>query len=107
MFKIVPHTKPLNHRLWTLIYLLAMFLGLMVGPVFGNEIQKVKPIDRIEYRNRMVENYYELLRLRRLLYGETQGQAEAQAQARKYGPASSNRKAPLPKRRQARRPVRR
>ena len=49
MFKIVPHTKPLNHVRWTIIYLLCIILSLMFAPVGKANNECVHDHARIGY----------------------------------------------------------
>jgi hypothetical protein len=63
---------PLNHRLWTLVYLICFLLGFCIQGR-GEATQTVKPIQRIEYHWKILENYIQIMRTRKLLYGKTQG----------------------------------
>jgi hypothetical protein len=81
--RIVPHTKPLNHRLWKLIYLLAILLPLMFAPTSkSNDTTKVKQREVVEYHDRLLEEFIRTYQLWRRLYGETQRQTEEKAKHR-------------------------
>ncbi|MEW6126717.1 MAG: hypothetical protein AB1757_06740 [Acidobacteriota bacterium] len=59
---------PLNHTYWKIVYLLCILLSLMFAPVGKAEVtNKVTSIQRVEYHNRILENYIQYLKLRRLL----------------------------------------
>ena len=71
MIRIVPHTKPLNHRLWKLIYLLAILLPLIFAPTAkGNDTTKVKQIERVEYHDYLLEQYIRTQELYERFYGK-------------------------------------
>src|SRR5215212_7226150 len=77
MIRIVPHTKPLNHRMWTLIYVLTILFSLMFAPYAkGETTNKVTTIQWVEYHNRLLENYVQYLRMRQLLYGKKKAKKE-------------------------------
>ena len=70
---------PLNHRLWTLIYLCCFLLGFCVQG-FGEDTVKVNRPDRVTYQWQLLENYFRYLRMREMLYGKPKVEVKASSQ---------------------------
>jgi hypothetical protein len=65
--------RKLNHKLWKIIYLLAIWAGLELGITLQahsevvHRVPQAKPV--VEYRWKALDYYIHLLKMRELLYG--------------------------------------
>jgi len=59
---------PLNHRLWTFIYLICFLLGFCIQG-FGESTQTIHRPERFEYRWKVLEDYIRTQQLYWRLYG--------------------------------------
>src|ERR1044071_288762 len=56
-------SRPLNHKLWTLIYLCCFLLGICIQGN-GEDTVKINRPDRVTYQWKLIENYFRYLRMR-------------------------------------------
>jgi hypothetical protein len=65
--------RNLNHKLWKIIYLLAIWAGLELGMTLqahSEVLPKVPPAKPVvEYHRKVIQDYIHWLKLRELLYG--------------------------------------
>jgi hypothetical protein len=69
----------LNHRLWKLIYLLAIWAGMELGMTLHAHGEVTKPTGKpiVEYHWKVLQNYNNLMRMRQMLYGKRKAKKEA------------------------------
>ena len=61
--------KPLNHSLWTLIYLICFLLGFCIQG-YGENTKKVNLPDRVTYEWPLYTNAVRIVHMWRLIYGK-------------------------------------
>jgi hypothetical protein len=69
--------KPLNHRVWKLIYLICFLLGFCIQG-YGESTQTINRPQRVEYRNVLVERWIQIQQVKRFIYGKAPGKEKTQ-----------------------------
>lgn len=69
--------KPLNHRVWRIIYLICFLFGFCIQG-YGEATQTVHRFERVTYQWKLIENIQQWRRTWRVIYGKTQGKEKAQ-----------------------------
>jgi hypothetical protein len=68
--------KPLNHRRWKVIYLLAILSSLMFAPYGKADITQPVEKPRVEYHRKVLDTVRQILQWRGILYSQTSRQTQ-------------------------------